>query len=64
MLLGVDGRSDFNGLHSRKHTDEEQFYAFDTLVMQGEDLRQLPRHLRKNNLARLPAMNRAKDAFS
>jgi bifunctional non-homologous end joining protein LigD len=25
VLLGVDGRSDFNGLHSRKHDDEVQF---------------------------------------
>jgi bifunctional non-homologous end joining protein LigD len=32
-----------------------QFYAFDVLAMQGEDLRQLPLHLRKNNLARLLA---------
>ena len=32
VLLGVDGRSDFNGLHSRKHDDEVQFYAFDMLV--------------------------------
>ena len=55
VLLGVDGRSDFNGLHSRKHNDEVQFYAFDVLTMQGEDLRQLPLHLRKNNLARLLA---------
>lgn len=53
VLLGVDGRSDFNGLHSRKYNDEVQFYAFDVLMMQGEDLRQLPLHLRKNNLARL-----------
>src|SRR6476660_3362680 len=28
VLLGVDGRSDFNGLHSRKHDAEVQFYAF------------------------------------
>lgn len=55
VLLDVDGRSDFNGLHSRKHNDEVQFYAFDVLMMQGEDLRQLPLHLRKNNLARLLA---------
>lgn len=54
VLLGVDGQSDFDGLHSRKHNDV-QFYAFDVLSMQGEDLRQLPLHLRKNNLARLPA---------
>ena len=39
VLLGVDGRSDFNGLHSRKHDDEVQFYAFDMLVSDGEDLR-------------------------
>src|SRR6478736_8743430 len=32
VLLGVDGRSDFNGLHSRKHDAEVQFYAFDILV--------------------------------
>jgi ATP-dependent DNA ligase len=32
VLLGVDGRSDFNGLHSRKHNDEAQFYAFDILA--------------------------------
>jgi hypothetical protein len=29
VLLGVDGRSDFNGLHSRRHDGEVQFYAFD-----------------------------------
>ena len=55
VLLGVDGRSDFNGLHSRKHDDEVEFYAFDMLVSDGEDLRQLPLHLRKTNLARLLA---------
>ena len=32
VLLGVDGMSDFNGLHSRKHDDEVMFYAFDILV--------------------------------
>ncbi|WFU14383.1 hypothetical protein [Bradyrhizobium sp. CB3481] len=32
-----------------------QFYALDLLALQGEDLRQLPLHLRKNNLARLLA---------
>ena len=29
VLLGVDGVSDFNGLHSRKHNAEVEFYAFD-----------------------------------
>ena len=47
--------TDFNGLHSRKHDDEVMFYAFDILVSDGEDLRKLPLHLRKNNLARLLA---------
>ena len=55
VLLGVDGISDFNGLHSRKHDDEVMFYAFDILTSDGEDLRKLPLHLRKNNLARLLA---------
>ena len=32
VLLGVDGRSDFDGLHSRQHDEEVQFYAFDMLV--------------------------------
>jgi bifunctional non-homologous end joining protein LigD len=51
VLLGVDGISDFNGLHSRKHDEEVELYAFDILVGDGEDLRSLPLHLRKNNLA-------------
>ena len=29
VLLGVDGVSDFDGLHCRQHDDEVQFYAFD-----------------------------------
>ena len=55
VVLGVDGLSDFNGLHSRKHDDEVQFYAFDMLVSDGEDLRRLPLSIRKTNLARLLA---------
>jgi bifunctional non-homologous end joining protein LigD len=39
VLLGVDGRSDFNGLHTRWHDHEVEFYAFDILVSDGEDLR-------------------------
>ena len=42
VLLSVDGRSDFNGLHSRKHDAEVQLYAFDCLVNSGEDVRRLP----------------------
>jgi bifunctional non-homologous end joining protein LigD len=52
VLLGVGGRSDFNGLHSRKHDHEVEFYAFDMLVSHGEDLRKLPLSMRKTNLAR------------
>lgn len=55
VLLGVDGISDFNGLHSRKHNEEAQLYAFDILALGGEDLRKLPLYLRKTNLARLLA---------
>jgi len=51
----TDGRSDFNGLHSRRHDHEGEFYAFDMLVSDGEDLRKLPLSLRKTNLARLLA---------
>ena len=52
VLLGVDGRSDFNGLHSRRHDGEVEFYAFDMLVSDGEDLRKLPLAMRKTHLAR------------
>jgi len=55
VLLGVDGISDFDGLHSRQHNDEVQFFAFDMLVSDGDDIRKLPLHLRKNNLSRLLA---------
>ena len=58
VLLGVDGRSDFNGLHSRRHDDEVQFYAFDCLLNNGDDVRKLPLSLRKGNLARLLARPR------
>ena len=53
VLLGVDGRSDFNGLDSRKHDHEVEFYAFDSLVSDGDDVRGLPLWMRKTNLAAL-----------
>ena len=56
VLLGVDGASDFGGLHSRQHDDEVQFYAFDMLVSDGEDIRKLPLSMRKANLS--PAAGR------
>jgi bifunctional non-homologous end joining protein LigD len=55
VLLGVDGRSDFDGLHSRQHNDEVQFYTFDVLMSDGDDLRKLPLSMRKAGLARLLA---------
>jgi bifunctional non-homologous end joining protein LigD len=55
VLLGVDGRSDFDGLHSRKYEDEVQFYAFDMLVSEGDDIRKLPLSMRKASLSRLLA---------
>jgi bifunctional non-homologous end joining protein LigD len=55
VLLGIDGVSDFDGLHSRQHDDEVQLYAFDALMLDGDDLRKLPLSIRKANLARLLA---------
>ncbi|WBL75582.1 DNA ligase [Bradyrhizobium xenonodulans] len=53
VVLGVDGVSDFNALHSRQHDDEVQLYAFDVLALGGDDLRPLPLSMRKAHLARL-----------
>jgi bifunctional non-homologous end joining protein LigD len=55
VLLGVDGKSDFDGLHGRKFNGEVQFQAFDLLMSDGDDLRKLPLSMRKANLARLLA---------
>ena len=55
VLLGVDGVSDFDGLHSRQHDAEVQLYAFDILALDGDDLRRLPLSMRKTNLSRLLA---------
>jgi ATP-dependent DNA ligase len=55
VILGIDGISDFNALHSGKHNEEVQLCAFDMLAMDGEDLRRLPLSMRKANLARLLA---------
>jgi bifunctional non-homologous end joining protein LigD len=62
VVLGVDGISDFNALHSRKHDEEVQFYAFNILAEGGEDLRKLPLSMRKTNLERLLA--RRPEVFS
>jgi bifunctional non-homologous end joining protein LigD len=55
VILGVDGISDFDALHSGRHNDEVQLYAFDILAMDGDDLRDLPLSMRKANLSRLLA---------
>ncbi|WP_407114341.1 RNA ligase family protein [Bradyrhizobium sp. LMG 9283] len=36
VILGIDGISNFNALHSRKHDHEVQLYAFDVLALGGE----------------------------
>jgi bifunctional non-homologous end joining protein LigD len=38
VVLGVDGYSDFDALHSGKHNDEVQLCAFDVPAMDGDDL--------------------------
>jgi bifunctional non-homologous end joining protein LigD len=53
VILGVDGISDFNALHSQKQNDEVQLCTFDVLAIDGEDLRALPLSMRKTNLDRL-----------
>jgi ATP-dependent DNA ligase len=53
VVLGVDGVSDFEALHSRQHDVEVQLYAFDILALDGDDLRALPLSMRKT--ARAPA---------
>jgi bifunctional non-homologous end joining protein LigD len=55
VILGVNGISDFDALHSGQHNDEVQLCAFDVLAMDGDDLRDLPLSMRKANLARLLA---------
>jgi bifunctional non-homologous end joining protein LigD len=47
VILGVDGISDFNALHSGD--DQVQLCAFDTLAGDGDDMRSLPPSMRKTN---------------
>src|SRR5690242_17917868 len=53
VVLGVDGVSDFNALHSHRHDHEVQFCAFDILIEGDDDVRKLPLSMRKTNLQRL-----------
>jgi ATP-dependent DNA ligase len=50
VILGIDGRSDFNALHSNKQNEEVQLCAFDVLAIGGEDLRAFSLSMRKTNL--------------
>jgi ATP-dependent DNA ligase len=55
VILSVDSIFDFNALHSGKHNDEVQLYAFDIPALNGDDLRPLPLSMRKAHLERLLA---------
>ncbi len=63
VVLGVDGVSDFNALHSRQHDHEVQFCAFDILAEGGDDLRKLPLSIRKASLER-PLARRPEGIFA
>src|SRR3954464_8285548 len=52
-VLDVQGISDFDALHSNKHNDEAQLYAFDLLSIGGEDLRDAPLLDRKGLLEKI-----------
>jgi bifunctional non-homologous end joining protein LigD len=63
VILGVDGVADFNALHSGKHNEEVQLFAFDILALDGDDLRRMPLSIRKTNLARI-LRGRPDDVFA
>lgn len=62
IIRGVDGYSDFNALHSGKHNAEVEMLAFDILMMEGDDLRDLTLSMRKTNLQR-PLARRPEGIF-
>ena len=49
----IDGRSDFNGLHSRRTIRKCSSTPSTSWPIDDEDLRQLPLEMRKANLSRL-----------
>jgi hypothetical protein len=53
VVLRPDGLSDFDAPASRMHDKHAQFYAFDMLAGDGEDIRALPLSLRKAGLTQL-----------
>jgi hypothetical protein len=52
-VLDVQGISDFNALHSSRHNDEAQLYAFDLVSIENDDLRDMPLFERKVRLGKL-----------
>jgi len=62
VILGADGISDFDALHSGRHNDKVQLCAFDILALDGDDLRKLPLSMRKTNLER-PLARRPEGIF-
>lgn len=52
-VLDVRGISDFDALHSNRHNEDAQLYAFDLVALDGDDLRELPLFERKGQLAKL-----------
>ncbi len=52
-VLDVQGVSDFSALHSNRHNEEAQLYAFDLVAVDGDDLRDLPLFERKARLGKL-----------
>ena len=52
-VLDVQGISDFNALHSNRHNEEAQLYAFDLVATDGDDLRDVRLFERKARLSKL-----------
>jgi ATP-dependent DNA ligase len=52
-VLDVQGVSDFDALHSNRHNEEAQLYAFDLVALDGDDLRETPLFERKARLGKL-----------
>src|SRR5262245_3349526 len=52
-VLDMRGISDFNALHSNRHNEEAQLYAFDIMALEGDDLREPPLFERKAKLSEL-----------
>jgi bifunctional non-homologous end joining protein LigD len=61
VILGTNGVSDFDRLHSRQHDREVQVLSFDILELDGVDLRSKPLDRRKAVLAKL--LRRARDGI-